>query len=178
MLKGYQHDIGRALFGLRSLAMIADRLRDYRIVVYCAQQAVRTAVELFSMDTGIQTLVLPAVSYEEMLCQYGSARLSIGINLSDGVPNSMLEAMLMGAFPIESEGSCANEWIRHGATGFIVPPEDAEAIARAVAVALEDDELVDRAAIVNRGLIEERMADSQIRKRAIRMYEETASASL
>jgi glycosyltransferase involved in cell wall biosynthesis len=106
----------------------------------------------------------------ELLRHHGLSRISIGINLSDGVPNSLLEAMLMGALPIESEGSCANEWIEHEKTGFIVPPEDPQTIAGAIKAALWDDGLVDRAAVQNQRVIEERMEVLQIRMRAINMY--------
>jgi glycosyltransferase involved in cell wall biosynthesis len=112
-----------------------------------------------------------------MLKLYGQARISMGISISDGVPNSMLEAMVMGAFPVESTTSCANEWIREGINGFIVPPEDPRLIAEAMSKALTDDQLVNKAAEHNARIIRERMDSMIIQPKVIAMYEQIAAGA-
>jgi glycosyltransferase involved in cell wall biosynthesis len=77
------------------------------------------------------------------------ARISIGLSISDGISTSLLEAMAMGSFPIQSYTACANEWIEDQISGFIVPPEDPEIIEQAIRKALADDNLVDSAAEAN-----------------------------
>jgi hypothetical protein len=170
MLKGYQNWAGRALFGLRALRLVRDGLQGFTIAIHAAREDVRIAAELFSQDTGIPTKIIPECPHDEMLALYGQARLSMGISITDGVPNSMLEAMICGAFPIESEGSCAAEWIEHGKTGMIVAPEDPVLIAEALRIALKDDGLVDRAAEINTAVARQRIDASVIGPKAIQMY--------
>ena len=118
--------------------------------------------------------ILDDVSQTEMMTLNGQARLNICVNKSDGVPNAMLEAMLMGAFPIQSDTSMADEWLSDNKTGMIVPPEDPELIEQAIRKALRDDDMVDQAAIVNRRIIEEKLEYNSIGKSIVAMYQAEA----
>jgi glycosyltransferase involved in cell wall biosynthesis len=171
LLKGYQHWAGRALVGLRALALCADSLRGYRVGVYLANNDVKIAAELVSKSTGIPIEVIPFCSHDDMLRLYGQARISIGLSISDAISTSLLEAIAMGAFPIQSCTACADEWIVDGETGFIVPPEDPEIVAAAIRRAVSDDMLVDRAAELNAKVAQERLDQSIIRPKVIAMYE-------
>jgi len=53
LLKGYQHWAGRALVGVRALAMCADVLHGYTVAIYAATPDVEISAKLFSQDTGI-----------------------------------------------------------------------------------------------------------------------------
>lgn len=152
MLKGYQGWAGRALVGIRALERCADVLKDYTVVIYCNTQGldIKIAAELLSKSTGIEVKRLPAnTPNEEILAWHGKARISIGLSISDAISTSLLEAMAMGSFPIQSNTSCGDEWIIDGETGLLVSPEDPEIIEQAIRKALMDDPLVDSAAIRN-----------------------------
>jgi hypothetical protein len=171
VLKGYQHWAGRALFGLRALERCADLLFGYEIVIYSAMPDVALAATLFSEKERIPIRVLSqGISHGEILALHASARISIGLSISDGISVSLLEAMAMGSFPIQSCTACANEWIEHGVSGMIVPPEDPDIIEIAIRTALSDDELVNRAAEINRRVVQERMGSDRLKQEAIDMY--------
>jgi hypothetical protein len=171
MLKGYQHWAGRALFGLRALERCADLLTGYEIVIYSAVPDVDLAARLFSEKVGIPVRVLSQrISHGEILALHARARISIGLGISDGISVSLLEAMAMGSFPIQSCTACASEWIEHGVSGMIVPPEDPDIIEMAIRTALTDDELVNRAAEINRRVVQERLDSDRLKQAAIDMY--------
>ncbi len=174
LLKGYQSWAGRALVGLRAIALCANELQGYRIAIYLATPEVKIAAELLSQSTGLPIDLIPLCSHDEMLRWYGRARVYIGLSISDAISTSLLEAIVMGAFPIQSCTSCADEWIVDGEMGFIVPPEDPEPIAAAIRRALSDDALVDRAAELNTQLASERIDQKIIRPQVIAMYEKVA----
>ncbi|MBW1897870.1 MAG: glycosyl transferase family 1, partial [Deltaproteobacteria bacterium] len=103
MLKGYQGWAGRALVGLRALERCADILAGYEIVIYSASKEVLIAAELFSKSTGVQTTIIPeGTPHHEVLKLHGKARISIGLSISDAISTSLLEAVVMGSFPIQS----------------------------------------------------------------------------
>jgi glycosyltransferase involved in cell wall biosynthesis len=158
--------------GLRALGLCRDSLKGYQIAVYSATPDVRIAAELFEQDTGIQVRIVPQCPHEEMLGLFGQARIYLGLSISDAISTSLLEAMVMGAFPIQSCTSCADEWIADKKNGLIVPPEDPGPIAEAIRMAVEHDDLVDRAADVNARLAEERLDQATIRPRVIEMYQD------
>jgi len=175
VLKGYQGWAGRALVGLRAIELSADVLKDYRVAVYLAGQDVRIAAELVAQSTGVPIEIVPHSSHEDMLRLHGRARVSIGLSISDAVSTSMLEAMVMGSFPIQSNTGCADEWIRDGETGVLVHPEDPGAVAGAIRRAVTDDALVDRAADINARVAAERLDQSVIQPQVIAMYEKIAA---
>jgi glycosyltransferase involved in cell wall biosynthesis len=175
VLKGYQNWAGRALFGLRALELCADALRGYTIAVYLAGPEVALAAELFAQRTGLSVEVLPpGRPHEEILSLHGRARVSIGLSISDAISTSALEAMVMGAFPVQSDTSCLCEWARDGETALLVNPEDAEGIAAAVRRAVADDDLVDRADAENALTASRRLDRSVVAPQVVSMYERIA----
>jgi glycosyltransferase involved in cell wall biosynthesis len=173
MLKGYQGWAGRALVGLRALERCSDLLRDYQVVIYSSQDSteVKLSAELFSISTGIPVKIVPiATPHQEILKFHEEARISIGLSISDAISTSLLEAMAMGSFPIQSYTSCANEWIQDGKTGLLVPPEDPDIIEGAIRRALTDDELVNLAAEENWKTVVERLDHLKLKKETIDFY--------
>jgi len=174
LLKGYQGWAGRALVGLRAIALSANELRGYRVAIYLASPEVKIAAELVSQSTGVPIDLIPLCSHDDMLRLYGRARVYIGLSISDAASTSLLEAMVMGTFPIQSCTACADEWIVDGESGFVVPPEDPETVAVAIRRALSDDALVDRAAELNDQVARQRIDQALIRPQVIAIYERIA----
>jgi hypothetical protein len=171
MLKGYQGWAGRALVGLRALERCADLLDGYEICIYSACHDVALAAELLSEKSGIPTRIIPPKTpHREMLVLHAQARISIGLSISDSISTSLLEAMVMGSFPIQSCTACVDEWVQHGVSGMIVPPEDPEIIERAIRTAMTDDDLVNRAAEINWDVARSRLDDTLLKHKAVEMY--------
>jgi hypothetical protein len=172
LLKGYQHWAGRALVGLQALRQCTDLLQNYVIAISVASPEVKIAAELFSQDTKIPVIIIPPVPHDDMLSHYGKSRIYIGLSISDGISTSLLEAMAMGAFPIQSCTACADEWIVDGKSGFIVPAEDPQEIANSIRRALTDDALVNQAAEINARTVKERLDYSIIQPEVVKMYQD------
>jgi Glycosyl transferase 4-like/Glycosyl transferases group 1 len=179
-VKGYQSETwgGRALIALQAIKSCAEILGDYRIVVFSAHgnPEVCSAVEGLS-HAGLSVTVLPQSSHEEIVELMGKARIALGLSITDGTPNAMLEAMIMGAFPIQSDTASTTEWIEDGQNGFLVPPENSDAVATAICNALADDALVNRAAEMNDHIARTRVDMSVIKPRVLEMYEKVVVRS-
>ncbi len=170
LVKGMQDLVRRGLVALRALERCADLLEEYEIVLYSSNEITQAAAELFFFNTGKKITVINHMSHGDMLQLNAEARLNICVNMSDGLPNAMLEAMMMGAFPIQSYTSVADEWIEHERTGMLIPPEDPDIIEMAIRKALTDDEMVDNAARVNRKKISEQLDYEKIKIAAQSLY--------
>ena len=174
LLKGYQGWAGRALVGLRGLERATPCLEGYRIVVYSADAEVALAAHLVSQDTGMSIEIAAERPHLEMLGLHGRARVSIGLSLGDGISTSLLEAMVMGSFPVQSRSSCAQEWMSDGVNALFVHPNDPDEVAAAVRRALTDDRLVDRASELNQRRARERFDTSVVGPQAAALYERAA----
>ena len=178
LLKGYQHWAGRALFGLRALERCADALQGYELAIFSASPDVTIAAKLFEQTTGIPTTLVPkGTPHKEILRLHGRARISLALSISDAISTSLIEAMVMGSFPIQSWTACADEWIRDGTSGFLVPPEDPDVVEQAIRRALDDDCLVDNAAIENWRVAVERLDHFVIKSRTIDFYKAVTQRS-
>ncbi|HEX3559056.1 MAG TPA: glycosyltransferase [Pyrinomonadaceae bacterium] len=180
VLKGYQNWAGRALVGLRAIEMCADALKGYRLAIHMTTPEVELAGRLLEANTGIPVEFdfggAGNLRREDILRMHGSARVSIGLSISDAISTSLLEAMIMGAFPIQSNTGCGDEWLCQGKSGLLVPAEEPSAVAAALRLALADDELVDRAAEINAHVASKRLDLSVIRPQVIEMYKRIANA--
>ena len=176
-LKGYQNWAGRALVGLRAVELCADQLRNYRVVVYMPGDDVKIAAEIVAQSTGLNIeFDTKHWRRDDILRMHGQARISIGLSITDAISTSLLEAMIMGSFPVQSNTGCGDEWLVDGETGLLVPPNDPEPVAAAIRTALADDRLVDNAAAKNLQLAYERLDTSVIKPKVIEMYQMISEA--
>ncbi|MDX1994895.1 MAG: glycosyltransferase [bacterium] len=173
LIKGYQDIRGRALFALRALELCADQLAGYRVGVYAINsEEVRTMVELLQ-HKGLPIEIIPRLpTNNDILKLFGQARVYLGLSMSDGISTSLLQALVMGTFPIQSGTACANEWITHGESGMIVPPQDPQMVAEALQQALTDDALVDAAVAINDETTRTRLDKAIVSQNTIALYEQ------
>lgn len=175
MLKGYQGWAGRAMIGLRALERCADLLKGYTIKIYSIAEPdspMPEAIEKAIKKTGLSIEIVPlSTPHDQLLKLHGQARISIGLSITDGISTSLLEAIAMGSFPVQSSTACADEWIIDGKSGFIVPPEDVDSVEQAIKKALLDDNLVNNAAKMNRKTTEKRLGEKLLKQQAIDFYQ-------
>jgi Glycosyl transferase family 2/Glycosyl transferases group 1 len=173
-VKGYQHFAGRALTALKAIEFIGlepFRKLGSKIKVFAAFQAVRTEADRLRMAGFDIECLSDHLSYEEYLALHGSARVSIAVSTADGISTTLLEAMAMGSFPVQTNTACANEWILDGQTGYVVDPDNPSQIADCLYRALHDDALVNYAAARNLVRISQNANVSKIKQKVIDAYE-------
>lgn len=174
IVKGYQSIFGRALVALQALSKIHQHLKDYEIQVYSATPDVMIASELAKQDYGLNIKFCSnhiALEHDKILELQASARVYIGLSISDGISTSLLEAMALGTFPIQTCTSCAKEWITHGQSGFIVDHDDPEKLSQYILETLNNDDLVTQAAEANWKTIQARASYEHIAQVAKSFYE-------
>ena len=175
LLKGYQNWSGRALVGLVALSKCVDVLEGFELKIFNATPDVEIAAELFSQDYQIKTTIIEQLDYIEFVKLYQKSRIIIGLSISDGVPNTMLEAMAFGVFPIQSNTAYTSGWIDHGRTGFVVPPEDPDVISGFIRTSLSNNKLVDKAAKLNELLIKKKLDSTDCQQRITHLYKDILS---
>lgn len=157
LIKGYHGWSGRGLHILNALHLAAPALRHFRIRITLAGEQVAAAAARMAEWDGLDIVCEPFLNdHGAALQRLSTARMVIGLGISDGISTTLLEAMTMGALPIQGSGSCGCEWIKPGRTGFIVSPHDIQSLKDAIIRVATDDALVDEAAVVNRRVVEER----------------------
>jgi glycosyltransferase involved in cell wall biosynthesis len=172
MVKGYQHFAGRALLALEAIERCSDELQGFRILVFSASAETIERVGQLQRESRLDIDLVPYSNHETMLQLFSDARVYLGVSISDAISTSMLEAMATGAFPIQTDTSCCDEWIEDGRDGFIIPSDDVVRIAERLKLALTDDALVDAAAEKNWQTVRARLDKDILKTKAIALYDE------
>jgi len=115
-------------------------------------------------DIAQSVTLLPFIPQEELWALVHCADIYISLSSHDGTPNSFLEALSCGCFPVVGDISSLREWIEDGINGSLVDPHSAREAADAVVSALRDDQLRKKAATLNKQLIKKRAEKNMIRQ--------------
>jgi glycosyltransferase involved in cell wall biosynthesis len=98
----------------------------------------------------------PPVSHTEMAEIFRRAQIVVSPSIHDGTPNSMLEGMACGCFPIAGDLESIREWITPNHNGLLVNSNDPQSIADAILLGIEREDLRLEAAGLNAKIISAR----------------------
>jgi hypothetical protein len=122
------------VFGLGGL--VIDALSDYlvakpeiKVIVYSVTDDLLEKSNKFKNAFPAQVSVFKVrekIPRSILLSYLSKARIYIGASRSDGVSTSFLEALCLGAYPIQTNTSCAGEWMNLGFSGSIIEPTSVE----------------------------------------------------
>jgi len=115
-------------------------------------------------------VLLARLPHAQMAAEYRRAAVLVSPSMHDGTPNTLLEGMACGCFPVAGDIESIREWIDPGENGFLVDPTDPEALARAIVQAFARKDLRAQAAGLNQKRIQERADYSTCMAQARRFY--------
>jgi glycosyltransferase involved in cell wall biosynthesis len=121
-------------------------------------------------DLHAAVTLLPKVPRPEMAALFRQAQVIVSPSTHDGTPNTLMEAMACGCFPVAGDLDSLREWITPGENGLLVDPADPQALAEAILRALREPDLRRRAAERNRVLVLERAEYETVMAQAERFY--------
>lgn len=142
LIKGFQGRSGRAIPVLKAITTLKEQLLNYEIVVFGSDPQTFEYVTNSELKKWKNFQILGKIPHEEVLKLMGKSLIYIGNSNSDGMPNTMLEAIFMGAFPIQSNpGGATAELIQNGVNGLLIEDcEDEEEIKKLILQAVKTDE--------------------------------------
>ena len=172
-IKGYENHWGKALVALNAVTSIRSEIPDLEVVLYSCNMSVVQAAKEISRSTNLKitTHKKGTLSHSQVLDLFRSSLIYIGHSISDGISTSMLEAMSMGAIPIQTNSSCAEEWVTDQETGFLVTPNDQNAITAAILKIVRGEFDVNRARLENYDVIGRRYNPERLSIIATGYYE-------
>jgi glycosyltransferase involved in cell wall biosynthesis len=169
--RGFRSYVRNETF-FRSIPLVLKQIPQARFV--CPSMEGEPVVENWISRLGIAHAVklLPAWSHDRMGDLFRTAAVLVSPSTHDGTPNTVLEGMACGCFPITGRLESLQEWITPGQNGFLVDPYDAQALADAILAALTDPGLRTRAAEINAAIISERANYDQCMSRMEAIYQQ------
>lgn len=173
VIKGYQDEIGQAKNAILAINKIVGKIKNFQVVIFSANLEIINLCKKIKLSQKVQLKIIDkntTLSQQDMYNLFARSKIYIGISKSDGISTSMLEAIALGTFPIQSDTSCSNEWIKNNISGFLVPWNDINIISNKVLRVIHDNTLIEKSAKLNWGVVKKRGLDINIKKIAHTFY--------
>lgn len=175
LIKGYQGRLGRGIKIIKAIEEIKLELKNYQIVVFGADDEMEDYIEKNNklkknnLKVYSKSDFLPHKAVLELM---GKSLIYIGNSISDGMPNTLLEAVIEGAFPIQSNpGGASAEIITHKKNGLLI--EDClsvNEIRSHIIYALNHLELIEEAFHFNQEKIKPQLEIKYIKQKVLTAY--------
>lgn len=171
--RGFRAYVRNDVF-FRAIPRVLEREERVRFLCPAMQQEARAQRWVAQLGLQASVELLPKLSRLQMAALFRESLIAVSPSTHDGTPNTLLEAMASGCFPIAGDIESLREWITPGVNGLLVDPGDAHALAQAILSALQDPEMRQRASQSNRQLIRERAEYHQVMRQAAQFYHQIA----
>jgi len=154
----------------RAIPLVLKEIPSARFV--CAGMAGQAEALNWVNMLGIEKSVelLAPRPHAEMAEIYRSAQIIVSPSTHDGTPNTLLEGMACGCFPIAGDLDSIREWITDGVNGLLVDSGNPSALAEAIVRAVKNKDLRAQAAGQNEALIASRAEYTRNMARAENFY--------
>jgi glycosyltransferase involved in cell wall biosynthesis len=154
----------------KAIPLVLQQLPDVRFL--CTTMAGAPEAERWVRELNIAHAVdlLPRQSRPQMADLFRQAQVVVSPSTHDGTPNTLLEAMACGCFPVVGDIESLREWITPGKNGFLVDPADPQGLAEAILIGLQNPELRAQAHKQNARLIAERAEYHEVMRQAAEFY--------
>ncbi|OYX85753.1 MAG: glycosyl transferase family 1 [Flavobacteriales bacterium 32-34-25] len=173
LIKGFQGRSGRAIPVLKAIEQLQNLLSDFEIVVFGADAEVFSFVKKLNTDKWNNFTVLGKITHDEVVQLMGQSLIYIGNSNSDGIPNTLLEAICMDVFPIQSNpGGATAEIIENGVNGILIEnPEDSQEIKQLLLKILDQNVLVEKGIKFNNSTIKPNLEYNYLRNQVVKKYD-------
>lgn len=154
----------------KSIPLVLEQIPTARFI--CASMAGQPEALDWLKKLGIENSVelLAPLPQNELAEIYRRAMILVSPSAHDGTPNSLLEGLASGCFPVAGDLESIREWIQDGVNGLLVDSGDPSALAEAIIRAIKNKDLRGRAASHNQSLIAKRTGYAQNMARAEEFY--------
>lgn len=141
LIKGFQGRSGRAIPVLKAVERLQKELINYNIIIFGTDVVLFDYLKTSILSNWKNVEIIGKIPHVEVIKLMGEALIYIGNSNSDGIPNTLLEAICMGAFPIQSNpGGATQEIIQDKENGLLIEDcEDEEDIKRLILQAIKID---------------------------------------
>jgi glycosyltransferase involved in cell wall biosynthesis len=172
LIKGYQNLFGECIPVLKAVQKIKNELEDYEIVVFGTEQDTLEYVEKSDLINYTNFSLLKSIGRGELMKIMGKSLIYIGNSISDGMPNTLLEAIIMGVFPIQSNpGGATAELIQHQKNGFLIEdPLDVSEIKSLLLKSINDKAFLVQAVEYNFKQIKPKLEREFVRQEVLEKY--------
>ncbi|WP_277935107.1 glycosyltransferase [Parablautia muri] len=138
---------------IRAFAEIAQEFSDYKLIIYGDGECRKKLMELVEEKKLSEQVLLPG-SIDNVADAIYKAHIFVLSSNSEGVPNTLIEAMVMGLAVISTDCPCGGpaDLIENGKNGILTPVGDIASMREHLRSLLADTQMADKLGIAAAGM--------------------------
>jgi glycosyltransferase involved in cell wall biosynthesis len=148
----------------KSLPLVLEKIPGAFFVCTAMQGQPQAERWVEDLKLGEHVLLLPYLPQAQLWQLYSRAQIYVSLSSHDGAPNTFLEALACGCFPVVGDIESLREWLTDGVNGLLVAPRDPQQAANAMIKAITDESLRLNVLKKNYAMIRSRAEISGVRK--------------
>lgn len=124
VVKCYGGRFGRGDLAIKAVSRLLQSGSEFRVFFYSVSKEYEKEIVALQRKFPGQIdfcTIHRGKSHPELMDLFNRARIYLGCSVSDGISTSFLEALSHGVYPIQTNTSCANEWVEKGIHASLVP---------------------------------------------------------
>jgi len=153
--RGFRAYVRNDIF-FQAIPLVLKKIPNAKFI--CASMAGESQALKWIEQLNIANAVelLPPLPHHEMANIFRRAQIVVSPSIHDGTPNSLLECIACGCFPVAGDLESIREWITPGENGLLTDSTNPQKLAESILEAIENKNLRQKAAGLNTKIINER----------------------
>lgn len=169
--KCYGGEFGLGKLVIQALDKFLMDKKNMQVLLYSVTDDIlQEAIVLQDQFNGqIQVLkIRDKINRRDFLKYFAAAKIYVGASKSDGISTAFLEALCLGAYPIQTNTSCASDWIDFGFKGSVIEPSFSSILETLDLINKETD--LDTKRLHNLSLAQAQLSFDNIKSQAEKFY--------
>jgi glycosyltransferase involved in cell wall biosynthesis len=144
LVKTYGGEFGAGRTAIGSVRLFLEEHQNFKVFFYSVTQDLLSLIQSLKEDypTLVNYSTLEnSIPHEDLMELFREARVYLGCSYSDGLSTSFLQALCSGAYPIQTNTSCAGELISDGAAGGVISLDQKVILSELKQIIFDEDRL-------------------------------------
>jgi glycosyltransferase involved in cell wall biosynthesis len=168
--RGFRPYVRNDVF-FKAIPLVLTKKPDARFLFSLMAGDAQAEQWMNELGIGHAVELLPPMTHSKMAETFRRAQIVASPSIHDGTPNSLLEGIACGCFPIAGDLESIREWITHGENGLLFDPANPQSIADSLLAAIENKSLRKKTAGLNQNIIATRAEYTHNMQGAVEFYE-------
>jgi glycosyltransferase involved in cell wall biosynthesis len=172
--RGFRPYVRNDVF-FRAIPLVLAKQPEARFIFNLMAGEPQALAWIQELNIGHAVELLPPQTHAQMAESFRRAQIVASPSIHDGTPNTLLEGIACGCFPVAGDLESIREWITPSENGLLFDATDHRSIAEAILTALENKNLRRNAAGLNQNIISERAEYRHNMERAEKSYRQVTT---
>jgi glycosyltransferase involved in cell wall biosynthesis len=150
--RGFRPYVRNDVF-FKAIPLVLEKQRNAKFIFALMAGESQAIQWIQELNIGHAVELLPPLSHAQMADAFRRAQIVASPSIHDGTPNTLLEGIACGCFPVVGDLESIREWVMPDKNGLLFDSNDPHSIANTIVSVLKNKNLRQKAADLNQDMI-------------------------